>query len=479
MSKQLKPLWPSFEYKEHQVIGINWMISREEEGTGGLLCDDMGLGKTIQMVGLLKNGVKKIGEESLLVAPVAVLEQWKTVLKKASMNIYVPAASGMSWRQEHNTKNRLAPRVYVIGYESALRKTVLISAYTWTRVIYDEAHRLGSNNTSTKLALLLKTQYMWLLTGTPIVNKLKDLVVLLEIAGIKAPKTYNLELLAPILKKYVMARSMEQLRNSISDAPPRPAYKTIHMDFNTEEEHEFYKGMTGIICRRWKALEADGGGALEKIKLFMRLRQLSLHPQIYISARKAALKTLYTRADWVGSSTKFDMLKKIVCESTESHKWIVFCHFHHEMDMLQDMFRTESNVELVQQYHGGLNVAEKQDVLNRTHMPLMEGKQEILLVQLQSGGTGLNLQHFDQIIFTGPWWTKALMDQAVGRAVRIGQKKVVTVYNLYLNEEEALNIDTYMMDKATMKGDLCRKVLDAADTTVSVPLPSAKNTPSE
>ena len=109
----------------------------------------------------------------------------------------------------------------------------------------------------------------------------------------------------------------------------------------------------------------------------------------------------------------------------------------------------------------------------------MEGKQEILLVQLQSGGTGLNLQHFDQIIFTGPWWTKALMDQEVGRAVRIGQKKVVTVYNLYLNEEEALNIDTYMMDKATMKGDLCRKVLDAADTPVSVPLPSAKNTPSE
>jgi chromodomain-helicase-DNA-binding protein 1 len=349
-----------------------------------------------------------------------------------------------------------------------LRKTVLINSYTWTRVIYDEAHRLGSNNTSTKLALLLKTKYVWLLTGTPIVNKVRDLVVLLGIAGIKAPTTSNLEILAPILKKYVMARSMEQLRKTIPDAPPAPAYKTINMDFNTEDEKEFYTGMTGIICRRWKALEADGGGVLEKIKLFMRLRQLSLHPQIYISSRKAALKSLYTRADWVGSSTKFDMLKKIICESTESHKWIVFCHFHQEMDMLQDMFRTESNVDLVQQYHGGLNAAEKQDVLNRTHMPLMEGKQEILLVQLQSGGTGLNLQHFNQIIFTGPWWTKALMDQAVGRAVRIGQRKVVTVYNLCLNEENALNIDQYMNDKANTKGDLCRRVLQSADTTVTI-----------
>lgn len=481
MSSNVIALWPGFHYKDHQVIGVNWMLSREKEGAGGLLCDDMGLGKTIQMAGLIKNGFKKVGEDTLLIAPVAVLEQWKAVLKRAAMNVYVPATS-MTWHKEHTSKSLIAPNVYVIGYESALRKTDLVKAYTWKRVVYDEAHRLASNNTSTKLSLLLKCKRIWLLTGTPIVNKIKDLMTLLEIAGIEVPKTSDLETLIPVLKKYVMARSMDQLRASIPDAPPPPQQKSVIMDFNTEDEREFYKGMTGAICRRWKALDADGtgqGGALEKLKLFMRLRQLSLHPQIYISGRKAALKGLYTRADWVGSSTKFDMLKSLVCgaseshkgvnthDATESHKWIIFCHFRHEMDMLQDMFRTESAVELVQQYHGGLTATQKQDVLDRTHMPLMEGKQEVLLVQLQSGGTGLNLQHFDQIIFTGPWWTKALMDQAVGRAVRIGQKKIVTVYNLCLKEEEALNIDTYMFERATAKGDLCKKVLHSANTTVS------------
>ncbi len=472
MSNNPTALWPGFEYKAHQMIGIRWMHEREKEGTGGLLCDDMGLGKTIQMSGLLKSlPIKTIGEASLLIAPVAVLEQWKSVLKKSDMTVYVPASSGVSWRKETTSKNLLAPHVYVIGYESALRKSDLVKAYTWRRVIYDEAHRLASNNTSTKLSMLLKTKRIWLLTGTPIVNKVKDLTTLLEIAGIEVPKTSSLDVLLPILKKYVMARSMDQLRSSIPDAPPPPQHKSVMMDFNTEEEREFYKGMTGAICRRWKALDADGngqGGALEKLKLFMRLRQLSLHPQIYITARKSALRGLYTRADWEGSSTKFDMLKKIVCEAKESHKWIIFCHFRHEIDMLQDMFRTESAVDLVQAYHGGLTAVQKQDVLDRTHMPLMEGKQEVLLVQLQSGGTGLNLQHFDQIIFTGPWWTKALMDQAVGRAVRIGQKKVVTVYNLCLSEEEALNIDTYMFEKANVKGDLCKKVLQSANTTVSL-----------
>lgn len=465
MHEHITGLWKGFEYKPHQLIGVEWMLAKEAGGSGGLLCDDMGLGKTIQMVSLMKNGFKRFGETSLLIAPVAVLEQWKVVFKRAKIPVYVPSSSGVSWEQECDTKNLLATKVHIIGYESALRKTMLVKAYKWTRVIYDEAHRLGSGNTSTQLAMLLKAKYVWMLTGTPIVNKTKDLVTLLKVAGIET-KSSDLDSLAPILKKYVMARSMDQLRASIPDAPPKPEFKTISLPFNTDEEREFYNGMTGIICRRWKALEEDGRGALEKLKLFMRLRQLSLHPQVYIAGRKAALKKLYTRPDWTESSTKFDALKEIVSGPEESHKWIVFCHFRHEMQMLEDMFRTVSKVELVQQYHGGLNAAQKQDVLERAQMPLMEGKQEVLLIQLQSGGVGINLQQFDKIIFTGPWWTKALMDQAVARAVRIGQKKVVTVYSLRLKEEEALNIDAYMFEKAAMKGDLCRKVLESANTKV-------------
>jgi hypothetical protein len=99
-------------------------------------------------------------------------------------------------------------------------------------------------------------------------------------------------------------------------------------------------------------------------------------------------------------------------------------------------------------------------------MPVAEGKQEVLLVQLQSGGAGLNLQHFDRIIFTGPWWTSASMQQAVGRAVRIGQHKVVKVYHLRLKEEMegSTNIDRYMYDKAEGKAELCKAVLSHATT---------------
>jgi len=197
---------------------------------------------------------------------------------------------------------------------------------------------------------------------------------------------------------------------------------------------------------------------MEKLKLFMRLRQLSLHPQVYIAGRKKALGALYKREDWINSSTKFEEIKSIV---GEGGRWIIFCHFHTEMDMLKELLTPV--VEKIQIYSGALNSAEKEAVLAATHSGV---KSEVLLVQLQSGGVGVNLQHFNKILFTGPWWTKALMDQAIGRAVRIGQREVVQVYSIVLKEENSLNIDTYITGKAREKGSLCGKVLAAATNSV-------------
>jgi SNF2 family DNA or RNA helicase len=266
-----------------------------------------------------------------------VLEQWKAVFKRAAISIWVPKKGGYLWDQEFRSKDLLAHAVSVIGYEAAQRNPSLLKG-RWSRVVYDEAHRLGSNNSSTKLALRFNenVKNIWLLTGTPIVNKVRDIITLFQVAGIETTGS-DLETLQPFLRQYIMARSMNQLRDQIDNAPPVPVYEMHHLDFTTEEEREFYNGMTGIICKRWKALDADAGGptGLARLRLFMRLRQLSLHPQVYIAARKAALKSLYDRADWTASSTKFDKLQKIVCESPTSHKWIIFCHFRQEMDLLR------------------------------------------------------------------------------------------------------------------------------------------------
>ena len=465
----LKPLWGGFTHMPHQETGVSWMIAREA-GTpaGGILCDEMGLGKTIQVISLLKNGIKRVGETTLLIAPVAVLEQWKKVAWKTSMTVMIPCEGGYGWKKEGEA-GRVAAKLHCIGYEAAARKQWLVTGQEWDRLVLDEAHRVASGNTSTDLVNRIQAQKKWMLTGTPIVNKVRDLITLFKIVGVSIPSN-NLGKLDAVIKKFVLARTMDQLRSSIPDAPKAPIHVVQSLDFLGKAEEEFYHNKADVIANRLSKLGSGRGAALERLKLIMRLRQVSLHPQIYNEARKRQLKSHWTQPDWIESSTKFEAIREHMA-AKESHKWIIFCHFKHEMQMLEEMLRGESTVELVQQYHGGLTAAQKEDVLERTHMPIMEGKQEVLLVQLQSGGTGLNLQHFDRIIFSGPWWTRALMDQAVGRAVRIGQAKQVVVYHLQLkaeSDEERMNIDHFMTGKAESKGELCRKVLQSATTTVKL-----------
>jgi len=301
-------------------------------------------------------------------------------------------------------------------------------------------------------------------------------VNLLSIVGVQVSKS-PAELM-PVVNEYVMARSMDDMRGTVGvAAPPTPVIHREVLPFLSEDEEEFYKGMTGMIVKRWKALDDEGGGgtALLKLKLFLRLRQLSVHPQVYIDARNASAAGATLRPDWMGTSTKFyaiHRLLKPVASATgdphkpaeagkpNPHKWIIFCHFHSEMDLLKKTLDALPYIGNVWMYNGTLGASERATVIEATLKP--STTTDVLLIQLQSGGVGLNLQHFDRIIFNGPWWTSALMEQAIGRAVRIGQKEVVHVYHLILKEEDTLNIDQYMTNKADEKGSLCREILSAA-----------------
>ena len=82
------------------------------------------------------------------------------------------------------------------------------------------------------------------------------------------------------------------------------------------------------------------------------------------------------------------------------------------------------------------------------------GKQDVFLIQLKAGSTGLNLQQYDRIVFVSPWWTPSEMEQAKARAVRIGQTKVVKIYMLQLSSETEFNIDEFMMEKVFAKKEL-------------------------
>ena len=468
------PLWKGLTYFAHQEVGIQWMLDKEKKGTkvptrdrndhvmvyGGFQCDDMGLGKTIQVVATMANHVKKA---TLLLAPLAMIETWAEVCQRAGMNVY--EVIGGEWVKRagsdaiprHFIKCR--PAVYISNYEKLYRRVSLFSR-TWDRVVLDEAHKIRNGDGQLAVAARkIVAPIRWVVTGTPLVNSLNDVVSLFGFVGVPCSPIWRWEpRLTDVFPELVLHRSLDSLRAVIAGAPPVPEIHENILPFTTEEEEDFYHGVQGATESMMMKYSGELLSAFETFKLLLRLRQISVHPQVYINAKRRE-DPHYRRANWTLPSTKMERIQAIIKEDTGVHKYIIFCQFIDEMSLVREFLLKQelAKDDHILMYHGGLSQAERTAVLAHSKQTT---ETTVLLLQLHAGGVGLNLQEYDRILFVSPWWTAALMDQAIARAVRMGQREVVKVYHLRLLSEgnATINIDTMVNAKADEKRKMLQKL---------------------
>jgi SNF2 family DNA or RNA helicase len=449
----------------HQITAVRWMMERErdEEFCGGLLCDEMGLGKTMTTCGLLVNAHV---DSTLLLGPLAVLHQWVKAVENLGMAVF--QIQGMDWVLVSG--NTSLGSVYITNYEKVSKRPAAF-ARPFDRLVADEAHFLRNSGSKKYIALkALRVTRKWLLTGTPIVNSTRDLASLMSLLNPKILPHFTppMDKAVEWMQTYAMARTTAQLRAAPGMFPSAPIIVEHRLDFSTDAEANFYRGIQGRLEARLQTMmEHDRNNLLLFLKLILRLRQISVHPQVYIQALRREQKG-YPRPTWLADSTKVTKLVDILDEerSDGCHGYVVFCHFADEMKLLKERLKSSAAVSHVGIYCGSMSQEERTAAIEaaRSAIERKEGH-SVLLVQMQCGGTGLNLQFMDRVIIMSPWWTAALMDQAVGRVVRIGQKKQVVVHHLMLNEEaeSSLNIDDYMRARVEAKRGLCVTLLDAAN----------------
>jgi SNF2 family DNA or RNA helicase len=493
----------------HQVAAVSWMKDRETDADlcGGLLCDEMGLGKTLTMISHIINSPVK---QTLLLTPLAVITQWvRAILSLGSVAPAVYVLQIKRWK--HMGGKPKNGKLYLTNYDKLLSKHMPFHN-SYDRLICDEAHILR-NHQSKKYMRLFKIQRTstWLITGTPIVNSTKNLSALLSLINPQrfAPnRTLPMDEAATYMHTYALCRTTEQLRDTILASLPE-APKVIHhrLPFRSEEEAVFYRGIQGRLnADLQREMEEDRPDMIMILSLLLRLRQISVHPQIYINSKKRTTQG-YARKNWVGDSTKTEAIVDILSKDSGQHGYVIFCHFKEEIALLQERLRKEPFVRDILVYSGDQNTAQRNDSITKSEEYMADavsysGKGErvdailqaafpnlpilpldccgvieeflgpshtIILAQIQCAGTGLNLQHMDRVIFTTPWWTAALMDQAVGRVIRLGQTRSVIVHHLSLDEEQevSLNIDDFINERVEQKRTICQTLLEAADHRVS------------
>jgi SNF2 family DNA or RNA helicase len=470
----IRPLWKNFEYFTHQLDGIQWMLQKERDGTsvpnkdfshyttvyGGLQCDDMGLGKTIQIISTILNNPLK---STLLLAPLAMIETWASISEKVGFLVY--QVDNREWVCTNSPNSpfptyfkSIRPRIYITNYEKLYHNFSLFKI-PFNRLVFDEAHKIRNPDGQIAIyARKIQASIRWAVTGTPLVNSYKDVVSLLSFIGVPCSVLWRWEKrFEMILPSLLIHRSLSCLRSIIPNAPPIPIIHTFDLDFTSKEEEKFYFGVQDSSSNAFKA---DILSSQETFKLLLRLRQISVHPQVYINAKRRE-NSSYKRHNWLEPSTKLEAIQSIILndDTTSIHKYIVFCQFTDEMDLIRDflVYQEFVSAENCLMYHGSLTQKERTDVLTYSKETT---ETTVLLLQLQAGGVGLNLQEYDRIIFVSPWWTSSLMDQAIARAVRMGQTKQVIIYHLRLaaEKESTINIDLLVQLKADEKRKMLNKL---------------------
>lgn len=197
--------------------------------------------------------------------------------------------------------------------------------------------------------------------------------------------------------------------------------------------------------------KAAGGGqhvfhALQYLRKLCNHPSLVLtpeHPQFDLVTKK--LKADGTELRDVQNSPKLMALKQLLLDcgigsndnsassvtssnTISPHRALIFCQMKQMIDIIEnDLFKTHMPSVTYMRMDGSVENSKRHDIVVRFNA---DPSIDVLLLTTQVGGLGLNLTGADTVIFVEHDWNPMKDLQAMDRAHRIGQKKVVNVYRL-------------------------------------------------
>lgn len=430
------------EAKPHQNEGVDWMLEREHNAHngvhGGIIADEMGLGKTIMMIGTM---VSNLRDRTLIVLPVALLEQWKEqIFRTTGHEVLVYHGKGKKYTP---LAKLMAARVVLVTYheiqislkEFSVKPESAVHKVPWNRIIYDEAHHLRNRTAIQNGAEKLKAQIKWMITGTPIQNRVQDVFALCHILGYEDTYYGKSEGMDDILAKAMLRRT----KADVGIGMPKLISTDVSVSWKNDDDTTLADELRKISISGYgegfgDGIRSDVGemDATAKLLGMIRSKQMCVYPKMLRKKVKQYYDEGFFDADYtqmafhaVSGTSKLDaVFDKIGENSKNGNKKIVFCHFRMEMDELKKRFEGLGLKTAI--VDGRITGTKRTELLTKTDL-------DIMILQINTCCEGLNLQQFNEIYFVSPHWNPAVEDQAVARAHRMGQKKDVQVYRFYMD----------------------------------------------
>ncbi|MCC6781918.1 MAG: DEAD/DEAH box helicase [Planctomycetes bacterium] len=426
-----------------------------------ILADDMGLGKTIQAIGVAELLAREAGiERVLVVCPASVKAQWVSEVERFSTRTARTVAGSSAGRAAQYGGNQFFT---VCNYEQVLRDFRAIEGQAFDLVILDEAQRIKNWEAKTSRVIKsLRSPFALALTGTPLENRLDDLHSIVEfiddrrlgpafrffhthrvvdedgrVAGFRKLAALR-ETLAPILLRRTRAQVLRQL--------PERTTEIVRVQ-PTRQQLELHDAQMRVVA------QIVNKAWISEVDLLRLQKALLL-------ARMAADSSFLVDKQRPGHSSKLERLRELFESllAEPDRKVVLFS----EWTTMLDEIETALTPLLVAaggaavRLDGKVPQARRQALVRR----FREDPTCRVFLTTNAGATGLNLQAANTVVNVDLPWNPALLEQRIGRAHRMGQRRPVQVFVLVSSG----TIEENMLATLSAKHELFMAVLDPDST---------------
>lgn len=427
-----------------------------------LIADDMGLGKTIQAIGACELLKKILGISSvLIVCPTSLKYQWRGEIEKftdSSVTVIEgnPLARKKQYQQDEFYK--------IVSYNAVMNDANAIKEAAVDLVILDEAQRI--KNWKTKTAQEVKkidTPYAFVLTGTPLENKLDELYSIVQfIDPFRLGPLYkfladhqivddnskvigykDLNRIGELLSGIVIRRNKKDVLTQLPDRSDKNLF--VPMTQQQADIHEEYQAAVSRLVNKWKHM-----GFLDE-----KDRQRLL---LSLNCMRMVCDSTYILDQETRFDTKITEVMAILDDAfeTDGEKVVIFSQWERMTRLVAGELETKKiGFEYL---HGGIPSKKRKDLIKNFH----EIPNRRVFLSTDAGGVGLNLQCASLLINMDIPWNPAVLEQRIGRIHRLGQKRNVQIINLIASE----TIEHRMLETLKFKSSLFGGVLDNGEDQI-------------
>ncbi|MGA2748211.1 MAG: DEAD/DEAH box helicase [Verrucomicrobiota bacterium] len=421
-----------------------------------LLADEMGLGKTIQAIAAcaLLNRLGKAARV-LVVTPASLKTEWEEQIQRFTTLPYQLVYGGRAARLAAYAG---APFFTIVNYEQMLADALEVNARLKPDVVVlDEAQRIKNWSTKTTQAIKrLRSRYAFILTGTPIENRLDELYSLMDFLDPRLlgplfrfnreyydldergrPAAYrNLAKLHERIKPQMLRRRKAEVETELPERTDRNYFVPL-----SPEQQAAYEEHAGVVARLTAIAARRPLSQQESDKLLRHLGMMRM-----------VCDTDHILNPEHRACPKLKELEKILeeCRDNADVKLIVFSEWERMLELTRELCR---RLDLGFAWHTG-SVPQKR---RRAEINAFKSDRQCrVFLSTDSGASGLNLQDASVVINCDLPWNPAKLEQRIARAWRKHQSRPVTVINLVSEN----TIEHRMLDTLSQKRALSDGVLD-------------------